>query len=244
MDLQLGLACLFVLLGSIVQTAFGFGLAIVAAPLLMIVYPELVPGPLIMAALFQCILMMLDSRKDLDISGLTSAVIGRLPGSWLGALALTVISVELLSIGVGVLVIVAVVFSLSKYKVRPTTYSMFWASMASGFLGSATSVGGPPMALLLQHESAAHIRANLAGYFVYGTVVSLVMLSMVGRFGLAELKLGLWLTPFAIAGFFICRWLPVYRLGDNLRPMILWLCVVSGVIAILKGGLSLGLNYF
>lgn len=227
------------LLGSIVQTAFGFGLAIVAAPLLMIVYPEMVPGPLVMAALFQCLLMMHDSRKDLDIGGLGSAMLGRIPGSLFGALALTLISVDILSIGVGVLVILAVVFSLSKYKVRPTTQSMFWASVASGFLGSATSVGGPPMALLLQHESATHIRANLAAYFVYGTLITLIMLAMVGRFGMAELRLGLWLTPFAIGGFYICRWLPIYRLGNNLRPIILCLCVVSGLLAIGKGIFSL-----
>ncbi len=226
-----------VLLGAIIQTVFGFGMAIVAAPLLIMIEPRLVPGPLVFAAMVQCILMAHQNRRDLDPAGLTSAFIGRIPGSIAGAFILTLVSTPILSIGVGVVVLIAVAFSLGRFKILPTPVSMFWASMVSGFLGSATSIGGPPMALLMQHEQAGKIRANLAGYFIYGCVITLISLYIIGRFGMEELMLSLWLVPGAVLGFVVCRWLPFYRLGDNLRPAILGICVVSALFAIVRGGL-------
>lgn len=226
---------LLVFLGAVIQTVFGFGMAIVAAPLLIVIEPKMVPGPLVLAAMVQCALMVYQNRRSLDPTGLTTAFIGRIPGAIAGAFVLTLVSTQLLSVGVGVVVLIAVVLSLGQYKIKPTPASMFWVSAISGFLGSATSVGGPPMALLMQHEQAERIRANLAGYFIYGCLITLVSLHLIGRFGLEELKLSLWLIPGAVLGFFICRWLPLYRLGDNLRPAILVICTVSAVFAIVRG---------
>ena len=45
-------------------------------------------------------------------------------------------------------------------------------------MGTAASIGGPPMALLLQNESGNRIRANLAVFFVIGSFISLVMLGI------------------------------------------------------------------
>ena len=46
------LAIGLIFLGSYVQTAIGFGLAIVAAPLLILWAPEYVPAPICLVALF------------------------------------------------------------------------------------------------------------------------------------------------------------------------------------------------
>ena len=119
------LASLIVLVGSVVQTAFGFGIAVVAAPLLIVLEPRLVPGPLVVAALAQCVLMMVQNRRELDIRGLGSAFVGRLPGSAMGAFLLTLFSTQMLSIAVGFIVLLAVVVSLSRLKVRPTPATMF-----------------------------------------------------------------------------------------------------------------------
>lgn len=229
------LAAAIICLGSMVQTAFGFGMAVVAAPLLVLIHPTLVPGPIVMAAMVQCMLMAWQNRKSLDGKGLGSAFIGRIPGSIAGAVLLALVSAQWLSIAVGVVVLLGVVFSLGKFKLRPTPKSMFWASVLSGFFGSSTSVGGPPMALLLQHEKASAVRGNLAGYFIYGCVVSLIVLAVIGRFGWQELYLSCWFVSASVIGFFLCRWLPVYRLGDNLRPVILGICTLAALLAIGRG---------
>lgn len=229
------LASFLVMIGAVVQTAFGFGMAVVAAPLLIMIEPRLVPGPMVVAALVQCVLMMLQNRRELDVRGLSSAFVGRIPGSIAGVYLLTLFSTQMLSIAVGGIVLLAVALSLSKWTVRPTPKTMFWASMASGICGSATSIGGPPMALLMQHEQATRIRANLAGYFIYGCCISLIALVAVGRFGAEEFKMSLMLIPGSLLGFYLCRWIPLYRIESQMRPAILGICTLCGLFSITRG---------
>ena len=47
---------------------------------------------------------------------------------------------------------------------RPTAPAMFSAGFLSGFMGTSSSIGGPPMALVLQHEENDFIRANMAAF--------------------------------------------------------------------------------
>ncbi|MDN3612743.1 hypothetical protein QWZ16_24570, partial [Vibrio ostreicida] len=53
-----------IFLGSFVQTAIGFGLAIVAAPLLFLVSPVYVPAPICLVALYISILNALKHRDS------------------------------------------------------------------------------------------------------------------------------------------------------------------------------------
>ncbi len=228
-------AGLLVLLGAMVQTAFGFGMAVVAAPLLVIVYPAALPGPLVAMALVQCLLMAQRHRQHIELAPLASAMVGRIPGSLLGAWLLTVISPEGLSVFVGVAVLLAVVVSLSAFKLHPSRRSMFWAGALSGVFGTSTTVGGPPMALLMQHQASAHLRGNLAAFFIYGCLVSLLMLALMGRFGWAEIQLSLYLLPWAVLGFYLCQRLPLQRMEASLRPAVLALCALSAVTAIISG---------
>lgn len=74
------LAVLLIFVGSFVQTAIGFGLAIVSAPLLIIIAPEYVPAPICLVALFISILNALKHKSSVEIGGLKMALIGRVPG--------------------------------------------------------------------------------------------------------------------------------------------------------------------
>ncbi len=227
-------AGMVVMLGSLVQTAFGFGIAVVGAPLLVMIYPAALPGPLVAMALVQCVLMALQHRRHIELAPLGSAMVGRIPGSLIGAWLLTVFSAEGLSIFVGAAVLLAVLASSMRFSIRPSVRSMFWAGALSGVFGTSTSVGGPPMALLLQHQQAQHLRGNLAAFFIYGCVVSLVMLALMGRFGRAEVIVCLYLLPWTLAGFYLCRFMPLQRFETSLRAGILSLCALSGATAILS----------
>ena len=45
------LACFVVMIGAFVQTAIGFGLAVIAAPILYFIHPYYVPAPITTCAL-------------------------------------------------------------------------------------------------------------------------------------------------------------------------------------------------
>src|SRR4029434_11170594 len=78
-------------LGALVQGAGGLGMALVAAPLLVLIRPELVPGPLLVNGLALTLLVARRERDSIDLLGVKWARVGRVPGVALGALALAVV---------------------------------------------------------------------------------------------------------------------------------------------------------
>ena len=113
-------AIFLIFLGSFVQTAIGFGLAIVAAPLLFQLSPDYVPAPICLVALFISILNALKHRANVSIGGLKMALIGRVPGSIAGGMLLLVVSTDVLSLWLGFLVLFAVMVSMLPFRIEPT----------------------------------------------------------------------------------------------------------------------------
>lgn len=60
------IAMLLVFMGSFVQTAIGFGLAVVASPLLFLISPDYVPSPICLVALFISVLNAMKHREYFD----------------------------------------------------------------------------------------------------------------------------------------------------------------------------------
>ena len=85
------LAMTMIFLGSFVQTAIGFGLAIVSAPICLV-------------ALFISLLNSLKHRNSIELGGLKMAILGRIPGSIAGATLLVFVSTQSLSLWVGFVV--------------------------------------------------------------------------------------------------------------------------------------------
>lgn len=67
------IAMLLVFIGSFVQTAIGFGLAVVASPLLFLVSPDYVPAPICLVALYISLLNAMKHRESISIGGLKMA---------------------------------------------------------------------------------------------------------------------------------------------------------------------------
>jgi uncharacterized protein len=103
------------------------------------------------------------------------------------------------------------------------------AGFIGGVTGTATSIGGPPFALLYQHRPAQQIRTTMAVYFLIGAGLSLVGLVVAGDLTSAQLRAALELAPAmllgALAGAVSRRWLP----ASLVRPALL---VVSGLSAL------------
>jgi uncharacterized membrane protein YfcA len=226
-------ASVLVFLGAMVQSAVGFGLAIVAAPLLYLIDPRLVPGPILLLALVLSALNVWRNRAGLAVRELGSAVVGRVPGVLLALWLLQVMPTRMLSLVLAAAVLLAVAISIAPVRLTPTPRRLLVAGFASGFMGTSTSIGGPPMALLYQHAVGPRIRANLNGYFVIGSLMSLIGLAAIGRFGFPELYTSLALLPAAVAGFLLSRFtLPWWDRGA-IRPVLLILCAIAaaGVLA-------------
>jgi uncharacterized membrane protein YfcA len=225
-------AMLFIFVGSFVQTAIGFGLAIVAAPLLFLISTEYVPTPICLVALFISLINAYRLRSDISIGGLKLALYGRIPGSVFGGLILVYMSATLLSFWLGVFVLLAVAASVLPFRVEPTPRRMFIAGMLSGFMGTSSGIGGPPIALLLQHQEANNLRGNLSAFFVFSSIISLVVQMAVGVFTVEHLWLTLPLIPAALIGYWLANFSVQYLSKVWMRRGALVLCLASGTTAI------------
>jgi len=86
--MELALAAVVIVIGSYVQSSIGFGLAIISAPLLFIIDPLYVPGPVTVCALTLSLANTYHHRKAVSLKGLQYAIIGRIPGTIAGGFLL------------------------------------------------------------------------------------------------------------------------------------------------------------
>lgn len=232
--MEILIAFLVILIGAFVQTSIGFGLAVIAAPILYLLDPYYIPAPITVCALVLSLLNVYSYRGHVSFRGLRNAIIGRIPGSLMGALLLLWIDKDWLALWIGVSVLLAVAVSLTSLRWQPTPGRMLLAGFMSGFMGTSSSIGGPPMALLWQHQEVNLIRANLSAFFVVSCVMSLVILAPVGHFGTRQILLSLPLLPATCLGFFIARRSMTKVPHEQLRYASLLLCIVSGLAAVVS----------
>ena len=88
------------------------------------------------------------------------------------------------------------------------------------------------MALLYQHAPGPRVRGTLSSIFLIGALISLVALSLVGRFGRDELRLTLALLPGVLFGFVASR-----RIASRLdlgytRRAVLTIATAAGLIVV------------
>lgn len=219
-------------LGAMVQAAVGFGLALIAAPVLLLLYGPFVPGPLMAASTVLTLLVAHRERADMDFSGIAWAMGGRVFGTVLAAVFLALASAALFDLVFGSLVLFAVTLSALGLHVQPGRRSAAAAGALSGLMGTISSIGGPPMALLYQRAGAARLRGTLAGFFLLGTGMSVAALAVVGRFGREEVGLSLFLAPAMAVGFAVAGPLRDRLTEGMIRPLVLGLSSVSGVLVL------------
>lgn len=230
----LAIAFVAVFVGSAVQGAAGFGLGLIAAPILLLLDPRWVPGPVMASGVALTVLVAYRERGDIDYLGLRFAFIGRTIGTIAAAALLTVVSASAFDFIFASLVLLAVVLSMLGLQISPTPGHATSAGLLSGFMGTISSIGGPPLALLYQREGGARLRATLSALFVIGALISVAALAVIGRFGIVELWLTAFLVPAGVLGFVAAGWLRGLVDHAGVRPLVLALSAASAIVVLIR----------
>jgi len=85
--LQLAVAALAMMAGTLIQGSIGFGTNLVAAPILAIINPDLVPVPVILASLVFNVLVARRDRGEGPWQLMRFPLLGSVPASVAGAAA-------------------------------------------------------------------------------------------------------------------------------------------------------------
>jgi uncharacterized protein len=207
----------------------------VAVPVLAIVEPGAVPATATMMALPLALAMAARESDHVDWPGVRWLMVGRLPGTVLGAVVVATVATSTLSVVTGVSVLVAVALSAASLTVPLTRTAIAATGLASGTMGTATSIGGPPLALLYQHHEGRVLRSTLAVTIGIGTVVSLVGLVVARAVAGWQVVLAAALLPGVLSGFLVGRAVSRRVDGRWLRPAVLVFAAVSALVAIARG---------
>jgi uncharacterized membrane protein YfcA len=229
------LANLTVAFGAAAQAAIGMGLNLFAVPLLALIDPVYVPGPVLVHSLLISVLASYRLRSHIDWRELGISVGGLVAGTAVAAALLLEVSAEQLPRLFGVLVLAAVAVTAAGVRVRTSLPAILAASATAGAMGTIAGVHGPPIALVYQRESPARIRSALLPFFVFANGLSIVALALVGMFGWLEIRASILLLPGLGAGFWISPWLIRVMSAGAVRTCILTISALSGLALLLKG---------
>ena len=124
-----------IFLAACLQASTGFGMGMLAAPVVAMVDPMLLPATLILLALLVTILVTVRERQHLDLRGTGWALMGRIPGSFLGAWLVAVLSKEGLAWVVVVVVLTGLVLALRGWAPRPVRVNLIAAGAVTPGIG-------------------------------------------------------------------------------------------------------------
>jgi uncharacterized membrane protein YfcA len=220
--------------GATVQGLVGLGVGLVSAPVVTLLAPELMPGMLLFMGFFTPAFSLAADRSDIDWRGLAWSLPFRVPGTVVGVLLVAAVAERALGVVVGVMVLVTVLVTWRTLEVPLTRVNLSIAGLISGVTGTATSIGGPPLAVLYQHQRAARIRNTLAVYFAVGAVLSLIGLAVAGRITRAEIGLAALYLPALLLGLWLARVLRRRLPTDSIRGGVLLVCAVAGLALLVR----------
>jgi uncharacterized membrane protein YfcA len=182
-------AALAVFLGAAVQSAVGFGFALVCAPLL---FAALGPAEAVwslnaLALLVNAVTLLLEGRRPTPLGQLVLVVlVWSVPGMVAGAVLLQTVDPLWLQIALTVTVFATLVLRGRPGASQPApAWAPPVAGVASGVLTTALSTAGPPLVLLLlgRGHRPAEVRDTLTTIFFAQGVLGLGALAVTGTDG-------------------------------------------------------------
>jgi uncharacterized membrane protein YfcA len=233
----MALAAVAAFAGAAVQSATGFGFALVLSPALFAVMDpvEAVTALLALGLALNLLVLFEGGRPEhVDWRALAPMLAAALPGLAVGAVALTQLSKEALQVAVGVAVILAAGWQLWVPRPRLSAWA---AGLASGALTTSISVSGPPLVLWLTARGVRpeEFRTSLAASFLVLNLAGGIVLVAVeggGAFdgGAVALLLALVVAGYALGAV-------VFRRLDRelFFNIVLGLVVLTGLASVVAG---------
>src|SRR5262249_17513845 len=132
-------------MASALQAAVGLGLALLAVPLLALLDPRLVPGPMLLAGTCLAFASAYRDWSAVDARSFGLALLGLVAGTVCGAVALSLVRTEYLNKVFALLILLAVALSVAGLRVRPTRPALFAGGSAAGVMGTMAGIHGPPI---------------------------------------------------------------------------------------------------
>ena len=232
------LPALAILLAAFIQSITGFGLVIVAAPLLMLFYDAKLTVPIMLllacsSNATQGFLM----RRQANLPLVRQMYIGMLLGQPIGFFVFTYVSSDTLKLLINVVVLLSLMLMQASHRhIEECPRNSVITGSLSGFTAITTGMGGLPFLIYLAYSKmpAEVFRATCFVYFFLGNATSLVSY-LIGGFPLAPaLHEFIFLLPALVVGIIIGRKSARYIPAAFFRRSIFTILYITSIYTIIS----------
>jgi hypothetical protein len=172
---------LVIFVATLVRSAFGFGEALIAVPLLVLRLPVKVAAPLaVLVSITVAAIVVVQDWRNIHLRSTAWLVLATLFGIPLGLLLLTHANQRGVKAALAVIIIAFSLYALvGRRPPQMHSDSRIWllvSGFLAGILGGAYGMNGPPLAIYggMRRWSAQHFRATLQAYFLPASLIGMI----------------------------------------------------------------------
>lgn len=229
-----------VLFTAFIRGLAGFGLALILAPvLLLILNPAAVVVINLSLGFLSNMVVVIHFFGRIEFRRVLPMALSCLLGIPLGVWILSVVAPSILKIFIGAIIICFAVLVASGFRktFAGERLSAGIAGFFSGILSSSTSLGGPPVVLFMHSQEWPKeiIHPSLAGYFTVLGGFSLIALSLSGQVTLAMIITAASLAPALLVGTALGIF-AFHRVNARFfRALSVAIVICAGLLAVISG---------
>lgn len=232
------IVALAIFFGFFVQTVVGFAGSLIALPILLIsiALPDAI-AYISIFYIFSSIFLIKKEWKNIDFTIIAKLAIPTIIGVIIGILVLTLTNPILLKKGLGIFIILYVVYAIfikTNFKIGRKSVSIL--GVLGGFFSGVFSTGGPLYVISVKNMAVdiSTFRATMIGIMGLITLVRIPMLSLSGILTLAHWKVALIIFPVFLLAQYTGKL--VYSKIDEyyFKKALLTLLFFSGIVLIAK----------
>lgn len=172
---------LVVFIATFIRSAFGFGEALIAVPLLALRIPVQVAAPLaVLVSVTVAAVVVVQDHEKIHLRSATWLVLPTVIGVPLGLLLLTSTSEHIVKALLAILILAFSAYSLFARNPpelkKDSRALLLGCGFCAGILGGAYGMNGPPLVIYgaMRRWSAQHFRATLQAYFLPASAIGLI----------------------------------------------------------------------
>jgi len=170
-----------VFIATLIRSAFGFGEALFAVPLLVLRLPLEIAAPLaVLISITIALIVVAQDWRQVHARSMGWLMCATIFGIPLGLMLLTSSHQQLVKGAMALIIMAFAIYSLlGERPPELPTDSMPWmlgCGFAAGILGGAYGMNGPPLAIYgaMRRWTAQQFRATLQGYFLPASVLGMI----------------------------------------------------------------------
>lgn len=229
---------LIVFTATLIRSAFGFGEALIAVPLLAFCIPLGVAAPLaVLVSITVAGIVVAQDWKKIHFNSAGWLVLSSLFGIPLGLLLLTSVHQRAVKATLAVTIMTFSAYSLiGRTPLELRRDSRLWlmvCGFCAGVLGGAYGMNGPPLVVYgaMRRWSAQNFRATLQGYFLPASVIGMAGYWLAGLWTSAVTHYYLLSLPVTLLGVFLGRAINHRLRGDSfLKYVYIGLAIIGALL--------------